>query len=353
MIKEPSIIERILQNRILSHVLFWLSTLLIFPIYGMGFGMPLLVGVIIKSFFLPVQILATYYLIYYQIPIFLYTQRYTLFFLSLLLSAIIFCMLGHLVNDFFITPRLAGYAHEPHTILEILKKPFSAVGYHAQDIYPTVFIAAILKFIKQRIEAKTNLDILAQEKATAEINLLKAQINPKILSKTLHQLHTLTKEKSDAAPEVVIKLSEMLDYMLYQCNSPKVLVNNEIELIQNYLDLEKLRFGEAISISFFHYLDNPSAEIAPLLLVSLVEAAFLKKGEILPDNAEVEIILKEKNEQLDFKILSNLTAPTTITTNNFTKQLDLLYPNQYRLEIGEKRTICTIELTLNLYPVNP
>ncbi len=350
MIEETSFIERIFQNRVLTHVLFWLSTLIIFPIYGMGFGMPILAGIIIKGFFLPIQIVATYYLVYYQIPTFLYAKKYALFFLSFFLSVLVFCVLGHLFNDFFITPRLSGYAHSPHTFLEVLKNPFGAVGFHAQDIYPTVFIATGIKFIKQRIEEKTELDILVKEKAKAEINLLKAQINPKILSKTLHQLHVLTKEKSDAAPEVVIKLSEILDYMLYQCNSPKVLINNEIELIQNYLDLEKLRFGEQINIVFFHDLANQSAEIAPLLLVSLVETAFLKKCEYLPTDAKVEIILQEKEGHLAFKILTNLANETTINIEDFKKQLTLLYPNQYELKIETKGVTCVLDLTLNLMP---
>ena len=351
MTTEVKFIERILQNRKLAHSLFWLSTLVIFPIFGMSFGLPFLVGLLIKLFFLPIQIAATYYLIYYQIPTFLYQKKYVKFALSLFLSALFFCTLAHLSEDFGLTKFLSGYANTIHTFWEIIANPFANIGYNAEDIYLTVFLVTGLKFVKQRIEKKTQMDVLMQEKTTAEINLLKAQINPKILSKTLHQLHALTKEKSDAAPEVVIKLSEMLDYMLYQCNSPKVLINNEIELIQNYLDLEKLRFGNHINITFFHDLGNKIAEISPLLLVSLVETAFLKKGEGLPANAKVEIILQEKEAHLAFKILSNLANESTINVEDFKKQLALLYPNQYELKIETKGVTCVLSLKLNLRPV--
>lgn len=350
MTTEVKFIERILQNRIVAHSLFWLSTLVIFPLFGMSFGLPFLVGLLIKLFFLPIQIVATYYLIYYQIPVLLYQKKHVKFGLSLLLSVLVFCTLAHYSEDFGLSKFLSGYDNTMHTFWEIMANPFANIGYNAEDIYLTVFLVTGLKFIKQRIEKKTQMEVLTQEKVNAEINLLKAQINPKILSKTLHQLHILTKEKSDAAPEVVIKLSEMLDYMLYQCNSPKVLINNEIELIQNYLDLEKLRFGAQINIVFFHDLTNKSAEIAPLLLVSLVETAFLKKGEHLPTEAKVEIILQEKEGHLDFKILSNLANESTINVDDFKKQLALLYPNQYELKIDTKAVTCVLDLKLNLLP---
>jgi len=348
MTKQIKLIERILQNRVLLHCLFWFSTLIIFGLYGMGIGMPFLAGVIIKFFFLPVQILATYFLIYYQIPNLLFPKKYLLFAISFFLSVLVFCTLAHLSEDFGLAKIVIGYTPVIHTFWEIISDPFGNVWYSAEEIYPTVFIVAVMKFIKQQFEETTKLDFLEQEKANAEIKLLKAQINPRILSKTLYQLHALTLEKSDAAPEVVIKLSEMLDYMLYQCNSPKVLVSDEITLIQNYLDLEKLRHGEAINITFFHHLNNQKLEITPLLLLSLIEAVFIKKGEKLPPDAKVEIILQEKNENLSLQIISNLVAQQTVPTIDAQKQLELLYPKQHELASTTKDGV--FNLSLNLSP---
>lgn len=103
-----NIIERIFQNRVVAHVLFWLSTLIIFPVYGMGMGMPFLAGFIIKLFLLPIQILATYSLIYYQIPKLLYQKKYLRFSIIFFLSLLVFCTLGHLADDFLIKPWLSG-----------------------------------------------------------------------------------------------------------------------------------------------------------------------------------------------------------------------------------------------------
>jgi len=235
--KEPiPLIDRIIENRKLLHVLFWLSTVLLFGLIAGGAGAPIIAGIIIKSFFLPAQIGATYFLIYYQIPKYAYTKQYFRFGLSLLGNALVFSTLGHLIEDCGLDKIATGYSDDDlNTFWEIVKDPFGNIGESAEDIYPTVFIVAALKFFKQRFEENTQLTILEQEKATAEIKLIKAQVNPRILSKALTQLYVLTKEESEDAPEVVIKLSDILDYLLYQCNAPKVLLSKEIELIENYL----------------------------------------------------------------------------------------------------------------------
>ena len=214
-------------------------------------------------------------------------------------------------------------------------------------------MVAGIKFIKQRLEEKTQLDILEQEKANAEIKLLKAQINPRILSKTLYQLHQLTLDKSDEAPEVVVKLSEMLDYMLYQCNEPKVLVSNEIPLIQNYLDLEKLRHQPNLSIRFYHEFANSTTTITPLLILTLVESLISKVSTNLATNANFEVFLIEENNQLKCTILSNVILENIPLDQHVKKQLDLLYPNQYELKTNQENGAYKLQLALHLNPVNP
>lgn len=343
-------IDRIFQNRTVVHVLFWLSTLIIFPVYGMSFGMPFLAGLIIKGALLPVQILASYLLIYYQIPNLLYQKKYLRFASLFFLSVLIFCTLGHLADDLLIKSWVSGYGHAPHTFLQVLANPFANVGYNASDIYLTVFIVAGLKFVKDRIDEKTQMDILEKEKANAEINLLKAQINPRILSKTLHQLHTLTKEKSDTAPEVVIKLSEILDYMLYQCSDPKVLISKEIELVENYLDLKRLEHGKHLKITFYHSLENKFSKITPLLLLTMVELYFQTGVQVISSypNPSLEILLKEKEHQLEVEVYSTYLMPAMSSTIDFKRQLNLLYPDNYTFDSGGDEETIKFHLTLNL-----
>lgn len=354
MVTPNNIFDKILGNRILLHLLFWLVALLIFPLYAIGFQ-PFLASLAIKGFYLPIQILAFYYLVYHQVPTYLYEKKYLHFIVLMLLGTVVFCSLTRLIEVYLLYPYLKYLypkstlpVYDPNAYIEILSNPFVNIFKTGLDIYVTVFIAAAIKFLKLRFEEKQQIAFLQKEKAKAEVNFLKAQVNPRVLSKTLYQLHTLTKEKSDAAPEVVIKLSDMLDYMLYQCNAPKVLISKEIELVQNYLDLEKLRYGDDLTIHFYHELENNFSEITPLLLLSLVEAAFLNKEGVLPKSANIEILLKQKGEQLNFKIFSNLNTFNKSAENNFKKQLELLYPNQYELEMSDKKEEYALTLNLQL-----
>ena len=132
--------------------------------YGAGIGFPFLAGIIIKSFFLPIQILATYYLIYYQIPTLLFPKKYLRFAISFFLSVLVFCTLAHLVEDLAMSKIVIGYTSELHTFWEIVRNPFANVGYSAEDIYPTVFIVSAMKFIKQGFEEKNEIRHLGTRK---------------------------------------------------------------------------------------------------------------------------------------------------------------------------------------------
>ena len=343
------LIDRILGNRILLHILFWISLILLFMmVLSLGFGVPMLAVLFLMVLFLPVRIGATYFLIYYQIPKYLYTKRYLRFAGSLLLSIIVFCGLAHIIEDYVIAKIATGYSDHEHTFWEgIINDPIDYIWYSKTEIYPIVFFVTALKFIKQRFEENTQLTILEREKATAEIKLIKAQVNPRILSKALKQLHVLTKEESENAPEVVIKLSEILDYMLYQCNSQKVLLSKEIELIENYLALEKIRYGDQLNLKFFHHLDTDLAEISPLLLLPIIESAFPVDKASVPTKATVDIILRAEKNQLHFQVVSTLIEREHGNELNFKKQLDLLYPDQYQLETSfDKQYFVDLKLTL-------
>ena len=134
-------------------------------------------------------------------------------------------------------------------------------------VAPMIFIP--INLLKDQLEEKSKLEELQKEKVNAQLKFLKSQIHPHFLFNTLNNLYLLTLEKREEAPEVVLKLSEMLDYMLYQCNEPTVTLVKEIELIKNYIELEQLRYDERLEVNFDHKLEDQNAKIAPLILLSL------------------------------------------------------------------------------------
>jgi len=123
-----------------------------------------------------------------------------------------------------------------------------------------------------------------------------------------------------------------LDYLLYQCNSQKVLLSKEIELIENYLALEQIRYGDQLNLKFFNHLENDLAEISPLLLLPMIESAFPVDKASVPSEANVDIILRAEKDQLHFQVVSTLVKKEQGAELNFKKQLDLLCPDQYDLD---------------------
>ena len=334
------IIHTIRQNRIFQHSLFWLSTLVIYPIYAMGFGQYWVASFLTKLFILPTQILATYHLIYGLLPKYLLQKKYLRFFVLFLVSISFFCTLAHLVEDYVNPLYLTGY-NDIHSISDILTNPFANIGYQGTNVYLTVLIVSIIKIIKDRFEEKQQLTVLQKEKTEAELNLLKAQINPRILTKSLRQLQKLSQQQSDKAPEVVLKLSEMLDYMLYQCNDPKVDLHKELSLIQNYLDMEQIRYGDQLSIEFSQAVHSKEIAISPLLLLSIVETAFQKEP---PLNRKEQIVLEVKEHHQQLTCLLKSTLINNWNISNLRQQLDLLYKDQYSLTTDSDSIQLSIDL---------
>ena len=162
-------------------------------------------------------------------------------------------------------------------------------------------------------------------------------------------------EKSDEAPEVVAKLAEMLDYMLYRCRDEKVPISQEIALLKHYIDLEKLRYGNRLTLDFTHSVDNPRTPIAPLILISIVENAFKHGVSSVVGPAAVTISLEVLNGKLNFNVINSkpivmeddpMNYRKGIGVQNAQRQLDLLYPNQYEWRIEEHTETYEVNLSL-------
>ncbi|QTE23561.1 sensor histidine kinase [Polaribacter cellanae] len=215
-------------------------------------------------------------------------------------------------------------------------------------LYPTL----LLLIFKLLVE-KQHLLHLNEQKKIAELAALKNQLNPHFLFNTLNNLYALTLKKSDAAPKVIQKLSEILDYILYRCNDDYVSLDKEIELIENYLSLEKIRYADRVKISFEKNITGKE-KIAPLLLLTFVENAF-KHGVVNEiDKAKINIKILKNKEQLIFTVenskpltVNSKTNKESIGLQNIKKQLELLYPRAYNLIIENKTNWFSANLKLD------
>ncbi len=193
---------------------------------------------------------------------------------------------------------------------------------------------------------------LRAEKSEAELRALKGQLQPHFLFNTINNLYALARIKSNKTAPVALKLAQLLRYVLYESQKPKVPLNQEIQLLRDYVELEKLRFDDGrLTVRLDVDLDNPKTEIAPLLLLPLVENAFKHGASEQRDEARISISIVLKNNVLDAKIENTKpfdkphTAPG-IGLQNLRRQLELLYPKRHELEINENDTDFVVLLHL-------
>jgi len=216
-------------------------------------------------------------------------------------------------------------------------------------LYPT-FLLLVLKLYSE----KQQLLKLNEQKKTAELVALKNQLNPHFLFNTLNNLYALALKKSDDTPKVIRKLSEILDYILYRCNASYVPLQKEIELIENYLSLEKIRYADRVKISFSKNVTGQE-KVAPLLLLTFVENAFKHGVANEINQAHININISKKGGELLFSVQNskpaateNLSNKESIGLQNIKKQLELLYPKAYDLIIENGKNNFSANLKLAL-----
>lgn len=215
-----------------------------------------------------------------------------------------------------------------------------------------IFLSTALKFmadwfINEKVRTK-----LENEKLTSELAFLKSQLNPHFLFNSLNNIYSLSYQKSDKTPEAILKLSEMMRYMLYESNDNSVLLSKEITYLQNYIDLQKLRFKNGAFVNMNIEGDADGKLIMPMVLVSFVENAF-KHGVASDEQNPITIRMKIGPQKLYFKVSNktgNLNKDETggVGLVNVKRRLDLLCKGRYSLQIQQKPTQYTCELYLDL-----
>ncbi len=196
------------------------------------------------------------------------------------------------------------------------------------------------------------LKTLQADKGKAELALLKSQINPHFFFNTLNNLYGLTVEKSDKAPEVVMKLSDMMRYTIYEGKEDYVALEDEIDYLQNYIELHKLRYQKNVDIIFTHEVNGPY-DVAPLLFIILLENAFKHGVENMTKDAYIQLDLIADSDLISFNIENNFESAAIdykkgIGLDNLKKRLNHMYPNQYELIIEERPPIYRATLNIDL-----
>ena len=215
--------------------------------------------------------------------------------------------------------------------------------------------AAFIKLLIQWYNSKQQNQLLAQENLETELKFLKSQIHPHFLFNTLNNLYALTLKKSDKAPETVLRLSELLDFMLYDCNASKINLDKELHIVKSYIDLEELRYNDSVYIQFDITGETTKIEIAPLLILPFVENCFKHGISEQTDKSWIKISL-DVNDNLLTLLAENSRSNKSQEENNGYKEgigienvrrrLQLLYPGKHKLEIKKDNHIHSVKLEL-------
>lgn len=347
-----------LRKQILPHLLFWIActaclTLLFtvgLPSYTIGFSLVLML--------LPVHILYFYTVRNVLVPRFLFTRRCLLLGISLIFIMSLCALLYRLIEILFADPYLYEKLRRlnPEFKWKKIEGSFSQQLWNKQYMMlaleqsnSVVWIGLVIKFVGMWFERK-------QVALSSELNFLKAQIHPHFLFNTLNNLYSLTLKNSPDSPEVVLGLSEILRYMLYECNSDLVPLKRDIEIIKSYIKLEKIRYEDRLDLNLNISGDILNKSIAPLLMIPLIENAFKHGASEMTEGAWINIDLEVSGNRLKFKV-SNGRPPKEgndsrshfekIGVSNVRKRLELIYPGSYDFTIYDEEEIYVAILEIN------
>lgn len=205
------------------------------------------------------------------------------------------------------------------------------------------------------LRVREQLKQTEQAKANAELSYLKAQINPHFLFNTLNSIYSLAILKSEKTADAVVKLSDMMRYVLNDSNANFVLLEKEINYISSYIELQRMRLASNVQLSYLCEGNIHDKKIAPLVLIPLIENAF-KHGVNSEENSNIEIRIHVSDTQLKMSVKNNCVTTNNNTLNksglgieNTTQRLKLLYPENYTLNISEIDKTFTVSLVLNIH----
>jgi len=218
----------------------------------------------------------------------------------------------------------------------------------------SVFFFGIARHIYSYIKLKQATQQLRIEKQAAELNYLKSQTNPHFLFNTLNNIYSLARDKSDLAPESILRLSKILRFMLYETGGSYIAIDQEIKIISDYIALEKLRYDESLHINFNYDIEDMKQALPPLLLIPLVENSFKHGVSETRNQPFVDIHLSVNKRQLTFVVKNSSEAfpeegvvKENIGLSNLRRQLELLYTD-YNLFVQQGESVFTATLKINL-----
>jgi two-component system sensor histidine kinase AlgZ len=332
------------KYRALRHLSFWLLWLVGWTCFLSVIGPTFPENFIRIALWIPAFAVFSYPVSYIAIPKLLLKGKYLLF-----LGALI----SWLAIGWFLSVYYLRYVSAP--VLDLMQMP-RGDGYAWQCflcVLTTTACFSSLSLGKQWLLKQREFLKAQQEKITAELQLLKAQVHPHFLFNTLNNIYSFSLDRSPKTPELILKLSSLLSYMLYDCKAEEVRLEKEVEIMKNYIDLERERYGNTIEISWTVEGEIRDNFISPLLMLPFLENAFKHGASEQIEKPWMAVDISVANSILKFKIANSKNEYISqgnngIGINNVKKRLEFLYPGKYELKINDEGDFFSVSLMVKL-----
>lgn len=345
-----------MQSRFVKHILFWLAYhtfevytdfLWMLNQYNLSVWEALKISFIAETLILLVIKIPMIYIMFYFLSKFTVEiqNRWKLMF-SLGTTLILFSVLAQLIIVYLFLPTI----YKDIDITETFA--FQGIINSFMD---KIFIASLAIALRQMSNSQNLRERevqLVKQQLKTELSLLKSQINPHFLFNTLNNIYSLARQKSPRTPEVVLKLSELLRFVMYETKHQYINIEKEVGFLKNYIELHKIRYDNRLEIDFTYEIDDFNAQIMPNILIPLVENSFKHGASQSTLPSFILIGLKLKKNELYFQVKNSFEPSTNssekgIGLDNLRRQLELMY-SDFLLETKKENQTFIAELSINL-----
>jgi sensor histidine kinase YesM len=359
MTREDFIFTKKFPQRLYRHIIFWLLYYLFsVAVYfhdgleKIGFKKWIVLNLSEGFFHVITQMIFCYTVLYFLLPKFLNKKRYVAFITGIfLLSFIVYWI--YFLEHIFIFKAIhfkAGMKFRPTAVVYW----FTLISFFTYFPVSTALVIVIKELKNFYLKQKEN-QLLTRENANAELQLLKAQIHPHFLFNTLNNIYSFTLSKSPEASGLVSKLSDTIHYMITDCKTDFVPLSKELKMLEDYIGLERVRYGDRLELFLEINNDYQNNLIAPLLMIPFVENCFKHGSSITRGKQWIRLIIQVNNGMLDFD-LSNSKPKESISTknkngiglDNVKKRLALLYPGKHQLNISSADAVYNVKMQIKL-----
>ena len=329
------------------HFLLWLSFYVIFT-FVMSYYGDWKKYLIINAFNVFLFIVAYYMLRYWQIPK-IYQRGKPLLFVVSLVGSILFCYSLYWGLRMTLMQNIAPMYNE---------KPFVRLGefmVRTVRFYSPSMLLLVWEYQYSRIQDQNRIRALEKEKLGTELKFLKAQINPHFLFNTLNNLYSFVVRESPKATDMLDRLTGILEYVFEGSKNDQVPLKAEVSTIEDYLELEKIRYGDRLTVNY-DVSGDMDLHLSPLILLSVIENAFKHGASGDIDQPIIDITIGTKEETILCDVWNTKSAhqgeindeyKSGIGLSNIKRQLDLIYPKKYALEIDDQSKRFTFSLAIN------